>query len=75
MSNGREVRDERLRGDDSDAVVKPVENPELPDLNGNGNSHPHRALNHPGHDREGCGDCASGRVLRPYENLGANTQH
>ncbi len=47
MSDECEDHDDGPRGDDSDAVVKPAENSQSPDLIGNGNSRPRRAQNHP----------------------------
>ncbi len=72
MSDGREVGKDGPRGDNLDAVVGPVENPESPELSNKAIHTRAVHLTATGHHRGGHGDRASGRVLRPYK-IGVRT--
>ncbi len=67
MNDGCKVRDDGLRGDDSDAVVGTVENLESPELGSRAIHTRAVHLTATGHHQGGCRDRASGRVLSPYK--------
>ncbi len=71
-NDGREVCDDRPRGDDLDVAVGTVGNPESPELCNRAIHTRAVHLTATGHHLGGCGDRASGKVLHPYK-IGVQT--